>query len=82
MDRGLRIVLADRHQVTVLLLHANAARQLGIQLALGPLHVDHVTFKLHHDSLRERIGFRPILDIGFQLSALSSQLAIAVSSDS
>ena len=38
MHRGLRIVLADRHQVAVLLLDLDAGGQMGIQFALGTLH--------------------------------------------
>ena len=42
VDRGLRIVLADRDQISVLLLHLDAVGQRRVQLALRTLDGNHV----------------------------------------
>src|SRR5436309_1770490 len=54
MHSGLGIVLANRDQIAVLLFHTNAARKRRVQLALGPLHSDDVTFDFYRHSLGER----------------------------
>ena len=54
MHRGLRIVLANRNQVSVLLFHLDPARERRVQLALRSLHGDYIAFNLDRDSLGER----------------------------
>ena len=57
MNRGLRIILANRQQVAILLLDLNAPRQFGIQFALGSLHQDRIAFDLYGHTLRDRDRF-------------------------
>src|SRR5437870_3967788 len=57
MKSGLRVIVADRHQMAVLLLHTDARGQLRVQFALGALHGDRAPFDLDRNSLRERNRF-------------------------
>src|SRR5882724_10789037 len=54
MDSPLGVVLANRHQIPVLLFHANAARKRSIELALRPLYGDNIAFDFYCHSLGER----------------------------
>jgi hypothetical protein len=57
MNSGLGIIFADREQMTVLLLDANASRQMSLNLALRSLHADCIAFNFERHSLRERDRF-------------------------
>jgi len=54
VDRRLRIVLADRDDVSILLLNLDAGRQSRIQFALRSLHQDRIAFDFDRDSLGNR----------------------------
>ena len=53
VQRRLRIILAQRNNVAVLLLHANPARNNSIDLALRPLHRDRIALDFDRHSLRQ-----------------------------
>jgi hypothetical protein len=54
MNGGLRVVFANRHQVSILLLDSDAGGKLRIQLALGPLHGNRAALDFDRNSLGER----------------------------
>ncbi len=54
MQSRLRIVLAQRDQMTILLLDADARRDLRIQLAFRSLHGDRIAFDFDRHSFGER----------------------------
>ena len=65
MNSGLRVVLADRDQVAVLLLHAMPRGNWVSSLPLGPCTLTTVPSILTATPLGSGIGFLPILDISF-----------------
>ena len=57
MQSSLRIVLADGHNVAILLLHRDAGRKSRVQLALRPLHQHRVAFDFDRHPFGDRDRF-------------------------
>ena len=54
VHRGLRIILANRHEVPVFLFDLDAGRKSRVQLALRTLHQNSIAFNLDRHPFRDR----------------------------